>query len=140
MLGTGDREGNRAATRGQHAAREPDRRPVIQYHYPAGAVQAHGARAQPKVDAFLGVEAIVLQRQLVSPNVPTKVVLRQWWPVVRRMSIDGNDADWPGATGLTEGARGLERGRSTADDDQTLALTAHAASCPHTADLMLRRE
>ena len=85
-----------------------------------GRSSAETSRIVHEVDVVLGVESRGPQRDPLLGRVAGEIVLREVWPIVRRVGLRVEHRDAPGVAEPTEHFGGSVAGRAGADDDDVL--------------------
>ena len=102
---------------------------VVERQLAAGRVQADGPAFELQLDVLLGVEARVVDVDLVHPRLAAQVVLGQWRTFVRSFRLGADEHDAPlealGAQSLCR----LGAGHARAHDHMRL-FTAHGMPSP----------
>jgi hypothetical protein len=113
---------HRLGARGEHARVVGERAAAGQPQGPAAGIERLDRGFAAQLDALLGEPVLLLERGLV--GLAAQQLLRQQRAHVRRVGLGGQQRHRPGAARLAVRARGLQAGRTAADDGQP----AHATS------------
>ena len=127
QIGSGYREPARLGAGGEQQAVVAQPLAVVELELAACGVEGGGGMAEPQLDLLLGVEALLVDVQLLAPRLAAQVVLRQRRSLVGPLVLDADEHHPPLEALLAERRGGLGAGEAGADDHVGL-VTGHGNS------------
>ena len=93
---------------------------IVERHLADRCIEAHGGATEAELDVVGGVEALVVDVDLLAPDLPAQVVLGQRRPLVGALGLGADQHHAPVEALRAQRLGGLRTGETRADDHECL--------------------